>query len=155
MEKLIPFPELDHIRSTSPESYLGGIDRASIQYPPFKGRLLGCRVLLQRMEENITHSGRFLLPDTYKHGSVMFLVLAIGPGEWVHKKTGKFVGESRKYHLWIKPQVKPGDCVVSRHWLQAEDPRCKTWHKPEYLDNCDGSGRVIVDCRFLEVSWIQ
>lgn len=145
MGEIIPFPELRYLApATGPESYLAPIDRAATEYPPFKGRILGCRVLLVRIEENITHSGRFVLPDTYKHGSVMFRVLAVGPGEFV--KQGK-------KRLWIQPEVTPGDCVVSRHWTQSNEPRTETWHAPQYLDDCGGAGRVIVDVRFCEISW--
>jgi co-chaperonin GroES (HSP10) len=125
---------------------LAAIDRAKTEYPPFKGRILGCRVLLVRIEENWTHSGRFLLPDTYQHGSVQFRVLAVGPGEWVK------IGKKR---IWIPVEVAPGDCVISRHWVQAQDPRNATWHQPQFLDNVDGSGRVIVDTRFCELLWKQ
>ena len=98
VSNILPFQELRHIApATGPESWLASIDRAATEYPPFKGRILGCRVLLLRIEENITHSGRFLLPDTYQHGSVMYRVLAVGPGEWV--KIGK-------KQVFVKPEVQ-------------------------------------------------
>lgn len=145
MGQIILFPELSHIApSGDREAHLPVLDRGATEYPPFKGRLLGCRVLLLRIEENMTHSGRFLLPDTYQHGSVMFRVLAVGPGEFVNR------GKKR---VWIQPEVAPGHCVISRHWTQTNEPRTKTWHAPVFLDDQGGSGRVIVDTRFCECKW--
>jgi co-chaperonin GroES (HSP10) len=145
MDAVTPFPELRHIApGFDREAHMPHLDRAPTQYPPFKGRLLGCRVLLLRIEENITASGRFVLPDTYQHGSVMYKVLAVGLGEWV---------KERKKRRWIAPQVEPGECVVSRHWVQAQDPGKASWHSPQYLDDQGGAGRCIVDSRFLELTW--
>lgn len=147
MDKIIPFQELRHVApKKGPESYLASIDRSETQYPPFKGRILGCRVLLLRIEENITASGRFLLPDTYQHGSVMFRVLAVGPGEQVWNKR-------KRIRIWVPVEVNPGDCVISRHWTQSGEPRTQTWHVPHFLDDVSGRGRVIVDSRFCELKY--
>jgi co-chaperonin GroES (HSP10) len=108
-------------------------------------RLLGCRVLLlraikgDRQGQAISSIPGFILPDTYQHGYNTFTCLAVGPGEWV---------KCKKKRLWIEPEVRPGDYCVSQHWTQTTmHPH---WHPPVYLDEVDGRGRVILDCRFVE-----
>lgn len=112
------------------------------------GRLLGNRVLLlrvlkgDRQGQEVSKIPGFVMPDLYMKGYNAFMVLAVGPGEWVKRK---------KKRVWIQPQVEPKEYTISNHWSQAADH--PTWHQPEYLDEVDGRGRVIVDARFLEISW--
>jgi co-chaperonin GroES (HSP10) len=102
-------------------------------------RLTGNRVMLLRIETESMKDGSIFLVDTYKKGSVMFQVLATGPGRWIKRK---------KKYVWIKPDVKPGDIVGSHHSLNAtEHP---DYHPPHCLDTADGAGRVVLDARFCE-----
>lgn len=103
-------------------------------------RLLGNRVLLLRIEVEDQKSGGIHLADTYKKGSVIFRVLAVGPGRWIKK--------GRKY-VWISPEVKPGDVVGSHHATDAT--LHPDWHIPHCLDTADGRGRVALDSRFCEL----
>lgn len=99
-------------------------------------RLLGNRVLLERIEDNYS-TGGFLLPDVFKAGSVIFKVLDVGLGKWP------------KFH--ISPEVEIGDYCMCRAWQDASlHPE---WHQPVYIDHADGRGRCIVDARFLLLRW--
>src|SRR5208337_760315 len=67
-------------------------------------RLVGCRVLIDRIGQEETKIGRFWIKDCYGHGSITFKVLAVGPGEWVLK--GK---KGKRRQVWIEPCMVPGD----------------------------------------------
>lgn len=108
-------------------------------------KLLGNRVILRRVEESVSFSG-FILADPFHHGQIVFEVVAVGPGRWVSNPR-------TKKSVFIVPEVQPGDQVVSLHWFQTtEHP---DWHKPEYLDNVDGSGRIALDARFCLLQFPQ
>jgi hypothetical protein len=106
------------------------------------GRLLGCRVLLDRIDQERTKIGRFFMADTYQHGSCTFKVLAAGPGEWVR-------GQKKGSSIWIEPEVKPGDICLSYHFFRSNEH--PGWHQPQWLDDSAGRGRVSLDCRFVEL----
>jgi hypothetical protein len=107
-------------------------------------RLLGSRVLLDRVSPEANKIGRFFFIDTYQAGSVMFKVLAVGNGEW--RPVGK-----KKRMAWIEPEVQPGDVCVSHHFFRASEH--PDWYQPVYLDDPGGLGRVALDCRFAELAW--
>jgi co-chaperonin GroES (HSP10) len=103
---------------------------------------LGNRVLLLRLEEEeIVNSSGLVIPDTWKHGSVVHKVLSVGPGGWVWNV-------KKKKRRWETPQVMPGDVVISTHFFSASEH--PNWKEPVYLDYADGRGRVLVDSRFIQ-----
>ena len=109
-------------------------------------RLLGNRVLLLRILRGDGGMQRsdvgLYMPDTYQKGYNTFKVLAVGPGR-LEKRREKMV--------WVQPEVEPGDFCISNHWAGAsEHPE---WHQPVWLDAYDGSGRVILDARFINSVW--
>jgi co-chaperonin GroES (HSP10) len=98
--------------------------------------------MLRRIEYEDTRTDfGFFLADPFKRGNLVFEVLAIGPG-----RTLKHPFKNKS--VFIKPEVAPGDKVISRHWFTASEH--PSWHKPEHLDGVDGRGRVILDARFIE-----
>lgn len=115
----------------------------------------GNHVLLSRIEateheiEMPDGTKKFLaLHRTYATGgnaSVIFRVLAVGPGGYV-KGPRKLGGWQ---WVWCQPEVEPGDLCVSFHFYQQEEggPQC------HFLDNVDGTGRCIVDCRVILIKW--
>ena len=106
-------------------------------------KLLGNRIMIERVEESFSASG-FELVDPYNRGQIIFNVLAVGPGRWLrHPKKQKSV--------FIKPECEVGQQVLSDHWFSAAVH--PTWHQPEFLDHTDGRGRVILDARFCLAAW--
>jgi co-chaperonin GroES (HSP10) len=108
-------------------------------------RLLGNRVMIRRVEtsEIQTASGLFVA-DPFKRGEIIFEVLEVGPGRLLrHPRKNKSV--------FISPEVSKGELVLSRHWFDAS--LHPSWHQPEYLDNTDGSGRIVLDARFCIAAW--
>ena len=108
-------------------------------------RILGNRVLLQRIEDGLSKGG-IVAPDFWKHGSTMHKVLAVGPGGWAWNR------KKNKRH-WECPPVQPGDTVLSFHATRASEH--PNWKEPVYLDHADGRGRVVVDSRFIELAFNQ
>jgi co-chaperonin GroES (HSP10) len=109
--------------------------------------LLGNRVLLERIElEDTLSPGGLFYADPWKKGNHIYKVLDVGPGRWLrHPKKNKKV--------FIQPEVSIGEQVLSSHWFTASEH--PTWHQPEYLDYCDGRGRVALDARFCIAHWLQ
>lgn len=103
----------------------------------------GNRVLLERIEKRETDSG-IILANPYGATSNFYLVLAVGPGEWLRDKKGR-------KKQFVSPEVEPGDAVLSNHWFDNKDDH--GWHKSEYLDHADGQGRCIVDARHMQAKW--
>jgi co-chaperonin GroES (HSP10) len=90
-------------------------------------RLLGNTVLLQPVAELPSSTGGILLPNVYRKPTLKFRVIAIGPGAW---KT--FPSKKKAF---LKPEVKPGDIVISR---------CKLDHEAVKYAFEEGSECVIV-----------
>jgi hypothetical protein len=104
-------------------------------------RLLGCRVLLDRLDQDNNKIGHIFLADAYHHGSITFKCLATGPGEWVR-------GRKKGSRVWIEPEHKPGDICFCHAFFRAGDH--PEYHQPVWLDDAGGRGRVCLDCRFVE-----
>lgn len=86
-------------------------------------RLLGNRVLLERIEDPYARPSGLILLNRWTPDSVVFKVLAISP-----KAT---------------TEAKPGDRILSRHWLDS----ARHGTSIEVLDHADGRGRVVVDAK--------
>jgi co-chaperonin GroES (HSP10) len=114
--------------------------------PEPKLRLLGNRVLLQALpDDQLASSGSgLLLPNRYHKANLKFVVMAVGPGEFVKNSKGK-------KKRWVEPEVTPGCEVLSRHWLDAS--LHPDWHQPEYYGQmgAEGCTYTICDARFLLV----
>jgi co-chaperonin GroES (HSP10) len=144
MYDLNEFQPTSHFKAVNASRFF--LDRANPSGQTAK--LLGHRVLIYRVEMELyrAQSG-LLLADHWKHGSYVFKVMAVGPGGWA-KHTGK---KGKAIWTWLKPEVDVNDFCVSYHWKTA--PAHPSWIQPTYLDNVDGSGRIVLDCRFIEASW--
>lgn len=108
------------------------------------GQLLGNTVLLDRIGNEQNRIGSFWMVDSYQLGSILFKVLAVGPGG----KVKHFFKPKKFKWNFLQPECAPGDVVVSRHFDNASQH--PTWVQPRYLDTADGRGRVILDARFIE-----
>ena len=100
-------------------------------------RLLGNRVLLLPILEPGKSAGGILLTNTYDKPTLMFFVVGIGPGQFV--KCGRKI-------RWVEPEVRPGDTVFSRHWLDGGQGGLP---EPRHVTREDGRGLVFVDARYI------
>lgn len=121
----------------------------SIALPPTRQdevlKLIGNRVMLARMEDSLVSQGGVWLPDRKETG-VIHRCIGVGPGEWI--LCGK---EGKRKWKFIQPEIAWGEMCVSYHFFRSsETPK---WHQPVYLDHADGRGRVILDARFVELTW--
>lgn len=128
--------------------YVNRVDRESDLDSEPVARLTGNRVLLFRENIDLTQlpSGLYAR-DLYAHGSRLYKVIAVGPGTW----TRHYNRRNKFKWLWVEPDVKIGDIVVSNHWTDAAAQ--PAWFQPQNLDDSGGSGRVIVDARFILVKF--
>jgi hypothetical protein len=139
-----------------PQEKKNEMSASTIPFPESRPTLkpAGNRVLLLRLDNN---QHEFSMPDgsrrvfelrkTYATGgsdSVVFRVLAVGPGGYEKRPTKR----GFKW-VWVVPSVKPGELCLSYHWYSQGE----NIPSPHYLDNADGSGRVIVDSRLILASW--
>ena len=94
-----------------PMSVISTGDRqtANIETRMTTAKLLGCRVLLCPMPDETRSNGGIVVPKNRRKAETHFIVHATGPGEWVNSR--------RKPPIFVKPEVKPGDQVISDHWF--------------------------------------
>lgn len=107
-------------------------------------KLLGNTVLVEPLPDadmQKSASGIFLV-NRYKKSNLKFRVLAVGPGELRRrlKRSGKRV----ILDVLDKPEVEPGDCVLTRALL--DDGIIK-----EALE--DGTGRLIIYSQGILAKW--
>lgn len=94
-------------------------------------------VLLQPMlHPGQTRSG-LVVPNKYDKPAVHFRVIGIGPGAIVKQ------GKKKRF---IKPEVMPGDVVLSKHWTEGHG---EVLPQPVHVDREDGKGLVFVDSRYI------
>lgn len=102
-------------------------------------KLQGCRVLLLPYSTNQVSNGGICVPDVYGHENTKFRVEAIGPGRWVSRG-------NKRNKIWVQPEVKPGDIVISKHWCLEPPPG---YHKTHHIDSEVQTSRATVDCRMI------
>lgn len=98
-------------------------------------RLIGNTVLIAPLADanEQVSAGGIVCVNHYHKTNLKFRVLAVGPGEWRKRKTRS--GRTRTLNVWDAPDVKVGDCVLTRAELDSDVVK----HSFD-----DGTGRLII-----------